>query len=323
MEPRKHNRFHRLIRIVQEIKTHPAQTLGELSKKIGVGKSQFYKDKESLRRLGFDFHFDRGAKRFVVTMDAFLPVENLSLSEIVSLIMAVRQLSAAGDYILTYEGVRAARKLAAGLPQDHRENALALFDDLVLKEGFGCSRNILESLQKAVVENRRVEILHEKPGDDAPKRHVIEPYHLFFRRRALYVEGYSIDEKEIRTYRVSRICRVDSTPYSFSLRKEGYDFSKRQKNAFSAFPGESVQKVSVLFSKKIRPFIEESLWHHSQIVTPRENGDVVFEVRVAHPREVLWWALSWGEHAEILAPQWLRREALGTISKMKLKYGKS
>jgi len=36
----------------------------------------------------------------------------LSLSERLFLMMAVRQLSASGDYILTYEGLNAARKLA-------------------------------------------------------------------------------------------------------------------------------------------------------------------------------------------------------------------
>lgn len=67
-----------------------------------------------------------------------------------------------------------------------------------------------------------------------------EPYHLFFKRLALYVEGYSWTEK-----------------------------------------------VAVRFSPKVRPYIEKSLWHHSQIISKENDGAIRFEVDAAEPREVI------------------------------------
>ena len=91
------NRSYRLIKIVQEVKTNPYQTIPGLLQTLAISRAQFYKDRDALVGLGFEFHYDRGKGRFVITRDAYLPIENLTLSERISLLMAVRQLSAAGD----------------------------------------------------------------------------------------------------------------------------------------------------------------------------------------------------------------------------------
>jgi len=78
--------------------------------------------------------------------------------------------------------------------------------------------------------------------------------------------------------------------------------------------------VTVRFSKKARPFIEESLWHHSQEIKREKDGSILFRADVAEPREVLWWALQWGADAEILEPKELREEAKKTIERMMMLY---
>ncbi len=143
---------------------------------------------------------------------------------------------------------------------------------------------------------------------------------MFFKRRALYVEGFSWTERALRMYRVNRIQDVSLTGMGFTL-PDNYDFGKRHRNAFSAFPGEKTEKVVVKFSKAIRPYIEESLWHHSQKIKVLKNGDILYEVRVAEPREVMWWSFHWNVDAEILEPNWLRQEAAERIQTMAKKYG--
>jgi len=319
MNPTKCKKFIRSLKIIQEIKTVPYQTVNQLLQMLCVSRAQFYKDKNDLSTLGFEFSYDRSKKRFVVTRDVYLPVEGLSLSERLFLMMAVRQLSASGDYILTYEGLNAARKLAVDLPQPIRDQALTLFDDVVLKEGFGCSRDVLEKIQRAVTESRRVIISYQPPDKEAPLSYELEPYHIFFRRRALYVEGYSWTDRDIRMFRLNRIKSVQFTAMQFTV-NSAYRFSTRHQNAFSVFPGESTTHASVRFSKKARSYITESLWHHSQKITEYPDNTILFEVDVAEPREVLWWALGWGADAEILEPAWLREEAIQTIRNMLTRY---
>ncbi|MCX8045104.1 MAG: WYL domain-containing protein [Desulfobacterota bacterium] len=313
-------RTYRLIRLIQDIKSSPYQSVEQLLRSHGISKAQFYKDKNDLKKLGFEFFYHRGKSRFIITKDAYLPIENLTISERLSLLMAVRQLSASGDYILSYEGLNAARKLSADLPSPLRENALTLFDTLVIKEGFGCRREVMEKLQTAVAENRRVVIRYQAPDLDKPSDIELDPYHLFFQRRALYVEGFSWKDRAIRMYRLNRILSVGFTPMCFTV-PEDYNFSARYKNAFSVFPGEQSHKVCVLFSKRARPYIEESLWHNSQKITRNNDGSITFEVRVAEPREVMWWAFQWGAEAEIIEPIWLREEAKKAVAGMAEQYG--
>ena len=62
--------------------------------------------------------------------------------------------------------------------------------------------------------------------------------------------------------------------------------------------------------------------HASQKLTENSDGSLLFEVEVAEPEEVLWWALRWGGNFEIIEPQWLRDEAIKTIRKMAQRYKK-
>lgn len=309
----------RLLRLVIEIKTEPRQRPDVLRKKLGIGKTQFYKDKKALASIGFEFDFNRRNNRWEIGRDATLPVENLTLSEQLSLVMALRQLSASGDHILSFHGLNAARKLSLSLPFPLRER---LFDDMVIKEGFGCRREILERLEKAITDNWRITLTYQRPGQDRPSLEELDPYHLFFKRRALYVEGYSWTEEDVRMYRVNRIVEIAFKSKGFAI-LEGYDFGQRYKNAFSVFGGETAETVRVRFNKKMRTYIEETLWHHSQRITENnDDGGIFFEVDVAYPREVAWWAFFWGDGAEILEPPWLRAEAKKTIQNMAAAYNK-
>ena len=284
---------------------------------MGISKAQFYKDKKVLAELGFVFEYNRNFQRWTVTHDPTLPIENLTLTEQLCLVFSLKQFSAIGDYVVAFEALNAARKLAAGLPVPLREN---LFEDFILKEGFGCPPGILDRLQAALNDRKRVIISYQSPGQKMLSRHEVEPYSLFFRRRALYVEGYSWTKREFRMFRLNRVQKVIFTAYGFTQAREGYDFGKRHGNAFSAFPGETTEHVVVRFSERISDFIEETLWHHSQAITENPDGGIRFEVDVAEPREVMWWAFFWGSDAEIVEPGWLREEAKVEIAKMNKRY---
>jgi predicted DNA-binding transcriptional regulator YafY len=312
----------RFLEIITEIKTQPRQLPGTLLEKLEISRSQFYKDRKELQKLGFCFHFDRGGKRYVIDQDRFLPTEDLTLSERLVLIQAIRQLAATGDYGLSFHAFQAARKLLSSLEGSLWKATTILFDDWVLRKGFGCDPAILEQLQQAWAENRRIHMLYQKPQEALPKEYEFDPYSLFFKRRALYVQGYSATNRGIRTFRVNRIRKVEFTGMCFQIR-EDYDFGKLNRNAFSVFGGESVQKVVVRFSCRVRAYIEESLWHGSLITEPDQDGSILFTVEVTEPREVLWWAFSWGSDAEILEPEWLREEARKEVEKMRQYYESS
>jgi predicted DNA-binding transcriptional regulator YafY len=310
----------RYIQLMSAVKNDPVQTPEQLWRNLGIKKAQFNRDKKELEKIGFVFRYDRTRRRFVILKDAFLPVHDLTLTETFALTMAVRQLSAAGDYLLTYGAIDAIKKIIANAPGPQREMLGESLREFVLQQGFGCQEHILDDLRKAVLEQSRVIIHYQRPSETAPKEYEVQPYQLYFKRRALYLDAYYPKAQAYRTFRLNRVSKVQLTGMRFS-RHPDYNFTERHKYSFSVFVGETRQKVRVRFSPRIAPYIHEACWHWTQHPTPQPDGSLLFEVEVNDPREVGWWVLQWGADAEVLEPESLRQELRETAERLVEVYG--
>jgi predicted DNA-binding transcriptional regulator YafY len=315
-------RVPRLIRLISEIKANPRQTPEQLRQTLAIGRARFFEDKKLLQEaLGFAFRFNRAEHRYEILNDPYLPIVDLKLSEAFALVLAVRQLSAAGDYILTYEAVEGIRKIVASAQPVLRGFLQNVLDEMVLRAGFGCDAAILEDLRRACTEHHHVVIAYHHYEQDSIWRHEIDPYQLFFKRRALYLDAYDKAAKALRVFRVNRIKKVEFTGVR-GVMVSNYSFAARFQDTFSAFVGEGATVVKVRFTKRIAPYIQESLWHGSQQITPLPDGGILYEVCVGYPKEVAWWAMSWGSEAEILEPSELRAYVAEEVRKMAVLYAK-
>jgi predicted DNA-binding transcriptional regulator YafY len=309
-------RVTRLIRLITEIKTNPRQTPEALSRALGIGRSQYFQDKTLVEKaLGFKVQFNRAKRSYEILADPYLPLIELKLSEAFALILAVRQLSASGDYILTYEAIEGVKKIVASAQPDLRSFLQNVLDETVLRQGFGCDALILESLRQACTEHHHVIITYEHYDQDALWRHTIDPYQLFFKRRALYLDAYDKGARDLRVFRVNRIKQVELTGVR-GVMVTDYSFARRFQDSFSAFVGEGTTTVKVRFTKKIAPYIRESLWHWSQQLTALPDGGLLCEVCVSYPKEVAWWAMSWGSEAAVLEPPELRAYVADEVRKL-------
>ena len=312
-------RLQRLLAMISEIKNNPRQEPKALYRALGISSSMFSKDRQVLAGLGFAFCYDRGKHQYVITHDKFLPVPNLSTSEMLALIMAVRQLSSTGDYTLTYEAIEAVRKVLSNTPAEIRTFLQASLDDVVLKEGFGCNSAILDDLWRACQEHQRLIIVHDR--GDGPQRWEIDPYQILFKRRALYLDAYVVPERQVKMFRINRITSVSLLGVQVPEPLMPYNFRERHRHSFSVFVGEQVQRVRIRFAAEVRQYITETRWHSSQQIEDLPDGRFIFQVEVWEPREVGWWALQWGASAEVLEPESLRREMAETARRMVEVYG--
>jgi predicted DNA-binding transcriptional regulator YafY len=316
------SRVTRLIRLITEMKTNPRQAPETLSGALGISRSQYFQDKMLLEKaLGFKVKFNRAKHSYEILADPYLPILNLKLSEAFALILAVRQLSASGDYVLTYEAIEGVQKIVASAQPELRSFLQNVLDESVLRQGFGYEASTLESLQQACVDHLHLIITYEHYDQETIERHVIDPYQLFFKRRALYLDAYDKGEQALRMFRVNRIKAVEKLGASGMLVTD-YSFANRFRDTFSTFVGEGATTVKVRFTKRIAPYIKESLWHWSQRLTPLPEGGLLYEVCVSYPKEVAWWAMSWGSEAEVLEPPELRSYVADEVRKMAALYGK-
>jgi predicted DNA-binding transcriptional regulator YafY len=265
----------RLIRLITEMKTNPRQTPEALSRALGISRSQYFQDKTLLEEaFGFKVQFNRAKHSYEILVDPYLPLVELKLSEAFALILAVRQLSASGDYILTYEAIEGVRKIVVSAQPELRSFLQNVLDEKVWREGFGCDASILESLRQACADHYHVIITYEHYDQGTVWRHTIDPYQLFFKRRALYLDAYDKGVGDLRVFRANRIKQVELTGIS-GVMVTDYSFSRRFQDTFSTFVGEGTTTIKVRFSKRIAPYIRESLWHWSQQLTALPGGGLL------------------------------------------------
>lgn len=318
-ESKKIQRLQRVLLLYQLVKTKPEMSSKELQEELGIGKSTYNRDRDFLEKLGVEFSYRKAERRQVIDRDAFLPIPDLSLDERLAIILALSQLGELQESFLAKHARAAAMKLLAGQEKSFCDVCKALLEQNVSQGGQSRQERIVDELLKATINRRRIRIDYCKPGKPA-EDYEVEPYQVFVVDGFLYLDGYCIERKEIRCFKVCRIRSVRELGLTFSNLRD-YDFARRRTNVFGIYASDlEPEHVKVWFAVEVAPFIREESRHASQKITENPDGSLFFEVDVAEPEEVLWWALRWGGNFEIVEPQWLRNDAIKTIRKMAQRY---
>jgi predicted DNA-binding transcriptional regulator YafY len=307
------HRIQRLMYLVMLVKTSRQVSLPDLIADLGISRSQYYRDKQDLNDIGLSYNYDRRKKCFALEKDCFLPVEKLGLDELLALVLSVHQLTCKSDFLLFQKASQGIQKLATGLTPNLSKLCANLFEWDLPGYNTEYQNKILNLLQAALEENRRIIIRYKKHHQPLAD-YQVDPYYLYVKNGFLYMDAMVLGVRKIKTFRVIRIQHVEPTGICFSPCQ--YNFQELHRHDFNVFSSHGSETVVVYFSPTARPYIEEVRWHGSQNITVQPDNGIHFQVEIAEPREVLWWAMSWGHHAEILKPDWLRREAGKTAKKM-------
>lgn len=305
------SRLTRLLELIREIKSNPRQTPEQLRQGLRISRSQFYEDRKALVQIGFVFEYDRKLGRYIIKKDKYLPVSDLTAVEALSLVMAVRQISAAGDHTLTFDAVKAIKKIIANSDKRIRELLEYAMDDDVLKRRFKVDSHIVEELWQAQERNIRLEILYDDFSQNRERKLEIDPYAIYFKGRALYLDAYVAAEQKVLMLRVSRVKRILNRIGKFAVRPD-YNFAERHRHSYRVMTtNEPPQLVRIKFAPHAARYVAEAYQHESEKKLKGADGSLILSLTVSDPREVLWYLVfPWGEDAEVLEPQWLREDAL-------------
>ena len=70
-------------------------------------------------------------------------------------------------------------------------------------------------------------------------------------------------------------------------------------------------------------YVRESTWHETQKLTIEKDGSLLAKFRLSDTEEIKRWILSFGQHAEVLKPEKLRREVADELKLTTEKYRKT
>ena len=286
----KSSRIMRLIWLMQEIRNNPRQEIESFIARAEISRSQFYKDKASLKEFGFSFEYKKGIG-FHVVEDRLAPAQDLTLSDRLIIMFSLGHISAHGEGHLAAKALHVARKLASGLDEPFRSQVTEAFNQEVLNKSYSCDPSIFDFIQEAVSKGKRIRILYHSSRDWKTSWRVIDPLRLYFLQRYLYLYARTHDEgAKFKTYRISRIKEVKETGLFFDTCVDDGGFYRKLKNAFSCYIGDEVHQVTIRFQGDVIPFIVDTEWHFSQNIQWENESSILFSVKVAEPQEVVWWA---------------------------------
>jgi predicted DNA-binding transcriptional regulator YafY len=302
--------------------------LAELAAEFEVSDRTIQRDLEVLQELGFPLEFeeDEAARRFWrLPADYFRSgALVLSLTEAVSLHLAERFFTPlAGTHFA--EGLHAImHKVRAMLP----ERALAHFAELdeafyVLRVGhvdYGEQRALIEQLSEAVLADRTVELAYRSLWRGVEYVTDYDPYGFVYHEGDLFLVGHSHRAAAVRVMKILRIARATLTPRTFE-RPADFDMETYFHSGFGIMRSDRPPTdVVVRFDPPVSELIEERTWHDSQklrwmpdeptLFADAEHaaGSLLLTFRLSELTEFKRWLRGFGASAEIVRPDWLRRE---------------
>jgi predicted DNA-binding transcriptional regulator YafY len=180
---------------------------------------------------------------------------------------------------------------------------------------------ILECVQTALLEERRLGIIYHRRGERKRKEYEVNPLGLVYRDVVAYLvcTFWEYDDlMQIVLHRIERAELLDR-PRRVPL---GFDLDEYiSSGALGFLCGNASIHIELLFSNYAASSLAETPLSEDQVLETQADGRVLLQATVADTRQLRTWLHGFGPHVEVLAPAELRHDFVGAARKMARLYG--
>lgn len=191
----------------------------------------------------------------------------------------------------------------------------------ILLENIPSVSPALEPILTAMQDGHTVDIAYEPFDKDAISRYLsFQPWTLKMYRRRWYVYGLT-QEKGMRIFSLDRIAEVVPAEITFTV-PEDFDAETLFRTTFGAFVSvdDAPQQILIKVDDEQAKYLRSLPMHHSQKEVRKEGKSTVFSIFVKPTYDLKQELLTMNTHAEVLAPESLRKEIKSTLQEMIEKY---
>lgn len=284
------NRIDRLLAMVLVLQRHKLVRAEDLATRFEISKRTVYRDVAALSEMGVPVVAQPG-EGYSLMEGYFLPPLVFTPDEAAALFLGAKWLATQATGKLPTNAEGALAKLAHVLPKATLQDAQRFTDVLhffVTKQPIDLDDRTLADMQRAIQEQRAVQLTyHSLQGNELTTR-VIEPYGLSYGEGAWYVNGYCRLRQDLRSFRLTRIEQYRLLAEKFTSRE-------------IARMSPPLITVTVRFAPAALRWVLER--QHYAFVHQEENC-LVYQVHDL--QEIQSWLFGWGTQAEVLTPETLR-----------------
>ena len=322
---RKYSQAGRVHDVIRLIEARHGISATELARETGVGARTIQRDLVAIQEAGYPLISDwqEGEKlyRFLTRFKDVPPI-SFTLQELMTLSLLRSQLDLLKGTPFLDDMQSVFSKVNSVLPPRlaaHMERIAQVSHPLLQgRRDYSRSGELLRQLRHALLYQLTVTISYRSAGRGEPASYRVDPYTLLFQKGGIYLLGFARERQALRTFALERICALEPGKERFQI-PEGFNAGQALEEAFGIV-AEPPMQVEIRFSPRIAHAIRDRVWHASQRISEQADGGVLLSFRAGGKMEILSWLLSYGAHAELLAPEHLRAELAAMARETALLY---
>jgi predicted DNA-binding transcriptional regulator YafY len=178
----------------------------------------------------------------------------------------------------------------------------------------------LQTLREAIAAGKICAVSYQKDRSKPAKSYDFAPKKLLAYQGSLRVLGWVVDGRStarpkygdpilLSVQRFTKVALLEKSSRHLTL-------PPLEKVAFGLIAADEIFTTKVKFKGDAAAYVEERTWSADQSFKHRTDGSLVLTFKAQSHLEVLSWALSFGDQAEILSPDWLRAEAAQAVKSL-------
>lgn len=305
---RQYTRVHRLLHILTLIQSQTGWNAQRLAQELGTTERNIYRDLKMIEGASVPVYHDSQTNGYRVRGDFFIPPVQVSLEEALSLILLGEQISRSEQVPFTGPAQRAIEKVRGHLPRKFYDAIEAVAPHMAIQlaasEGADGPRDVYETVRVAIANRRMLRCIYESNQSNGEGNHhvfLFKPYCLFFGQRAWYTVGWHSRSRQLRCLRLGRFTRCKLTDKPFAI-PEDFSIRKYLGKAWRMMPGGPLYRVAIRFDADFADTVASTHWHDTQTIDYHDDGSITFHCQVQGLDEIVWWALGYGPHCQVLEP---------------------
>ena len=185
--------------------------------------------------------------------------------------------------------------------------------DRIICEVIPSSQKWLPDIMAAMRDGKKLTMTYQSFWKDCSHTYDASPYCLKLFKQRWYMLAKSEAYKEPRIYALDRVLELKQTNISFKLPK-GFDPREVFRKIFGVILDNGpVEEVIIRVSDDQVKYYRTLPLHHSQEEGESGDGYTEFRYRLVPTFDFVRELLSKGMYAEVMSPQWLRREVANEL----------
>lgn len=284
----------RLIGILSILLQQEKVTAPQLAEKFEVSRRTINRDIEDLCKAGIPIDTAQGLNGGISIMEGYkIDRTLLTSSDLQAILAGLRSLDSVSG---TNRYGQLMEKLSAGASGTFAGDQSILIDLASWYKGSLASK--IELIRAAIERCAAIRFLYYSPKGEAMR--CLEPYHIVFQWSNWYVWGWCREREDFRLFKLNRMAELSCTGEIFEKQQDVQpDFSNER-----VFPEN--YRIKARFAPECKWRLVEE--YGSGCYTEAADGTLLFSMGYTNRENLLSWLLSFGDKAELLEPEELRRE---------------